>query len=168
MWYIGQQNGGATLKKFRGKKRYFRKLWSSVENYQTHVDDNSWYDYWHRHLDFFGLGNDSLQVRRAHIKAHISLYTRILTQLEQLNKPYQTWVCIHDEDTGSDAVYIHTPNPNSDDFPAKFDFLKWDCKLPNAFSDLIDKTQFNIGYYESELERVYYIQSKHLKFPISN
>lgn len=31
------------------------------------------------------------------------------------------------------------------------------------FSDLIDKTQFNTGYYESELERVYYIQSKYLK-----
>lgn len=73
-------------------------------------------------------------------------------------------VCIHDEDTGSDAVYIHTPNPNSDDFPAHFDFLKWDCKLPNVFSDLIDTAQFNIGYYESEIERVYYIQSKNLKF----
>lgn len=152
------------LKKFRGKKRYFRKLWSSVENFQAHVDDDSWYDYWHRHLDFWGLGNDSLKIRRAHIKAHILLYTRILKQLEQLNKPYQTWVCIHDEDTGADAVYIHTPNPNAADFPANFDFLKLDCKLPNAFSDLIDTAQFNIGYYESEIERVYYIQSKNLKF----
>ncbi len=82
----------------------------------------------------------------------------------QLNKPYQTWVCIHEEDTGADAVYIHTPNPNSDNFPANFDFIGEDCKLPNTFSDLIDPVHFNIGYYESEIEQVYYIQSKKLKF----
>ncbi len=73
-----QQNGGTSLKKFRGKKRYFRKLRSTVEHFQADVDDDSWYDYWHRHLDFCGLGNDSLKIRRAHIKAHILLYTRIL------------------------------------------------------------------------------------------
>lgn len=156
------------MKKFRGMRRYFKKLWSLVNGYQLHVEDDSWYDFWHRHLDFGGLGNASLKVRREHIKAHISLYSKFLIQLESLNKPYQTWVCIHEEDSGADAVYVHTPNPNADDFPINFNFIKWNCKLPRTFSDLIDITQYNVGYYESEFESVYYIQSKNLKYPISS
>lgn len=153
---------GLNLKKFRGKRRYFKKLWSLVESHRLDVEDDSWYDFWHRHLDFSGLGNNSLKIRREHIKAHIFLYSKILQQFESLNKPYQTWVCIHEEDSGADAVYVHTLNPNAADFPVKFNFIKWNCKPPITFNDLIDLTQYNVGYYESEIERIYYIQSKHL------
>lgn len=155
------------MKKFRGKRGYFRRLWSLVEGYQLHVEDDSWYDFWHRHLDFWGIGNNRLKVRREHIKAHIVLYSKFLEQLKSLNKPYQTWVCIHEEDSGADAVYVHTPNPNAKDFPANFEFINWSCELPRTFSDLIDMTQYNVGYYESEFGRVYYIQAKHLEIPIS-
>ncbi len=96
----------------------------------------------------------------------MQLYSRFLKQLEQLNKPFQTWVCIHEEDAGADAVYVHTPNPNAQDFPLELDYIKWNCKLPNTFSDLIDTSLFNVGYYESELERTYFIQSKLLKFSL--
>lgn len=108
------------MKKFRGKRRYFKNLHSLVENHQLHVDDDSWYDFWHRHLDFEGLGNNSLKVRRAHIKAHLLLYSKMISQLEQVGKPFQTWVCIHEEDSGADAVYVHTSNPNAKNFPVHF------------------------------------------------
>lgn len=160
--------GGERLKKFRGKKRYFKRLWSLVEGYQLHTDEVSWYDFWHRHLDFSGLGNSSLKIRREHIKAHIALYSKLLQQLESLNKPFQTWVCIHEEDSGADAVYVHTPNPNANDFPVNFKFIKWNCKLPTTINDLIDEDEFNVGYYESEIERVYYIQSKYAEFLLTS
>jgi len=154
------------MKKLRGKRRYFKNLWSLVENYQLHVENDSWYDLWHRHLDFRGLGNCSLKVRREHIKAHIVLYSNFLRQLESFNKPYQSWICIHEEDSGADAVYVHTPNPNINDFPIKFDFIKWDCKVPDSFSDLIDFNKYKVGYYESEYEQIYYIQSKDIQIPL--
>ncbi len=77
-----------------------------------------------------------MKIRRAHIKAHISLYTKILKQLEQINKPYQAWVCIHDEDTGSDTVYIQTPNPNSDDSQRTMIFLNGIVSFPMPFLTL--------------------------------
>ncbi|OMF27629.1 hypothetical protein BK133_19460 [Paenibacillus sp. FSL H8-0548] len=153
------------MKKFRGKRRHFKKLWSLIEGYELNVEDDSWYDFWHRHLDFYGLGNNSLKVRREHIKAHIHLYSKFLQQLKDFSKPYQTWVCIHEEDSGADAVYVHTPNSNDENFPVKFDFIKWNCKPPNTFSDLIDLSQYNVGYYETEIERIYYIQSKYIQIP---
>ncbi|NEW06809.1 hypothetical protein GK047_12385 [Paenibacillus sp. SYP-B3998] len=154
------------MNKIRGKRRYFKKLWSKIESHQLHVEKDAWYDLWHRHLDFGGLGNNSLKIRREHIKAHLHLYSRFLKQLENFNKPYQTWVCIHEEDSGADAIYVHSPNPNSEVFPLNLDYIKWDCKLPQTFNDLIDVTQYNVGYYESEIERVYYIESKILHFPL--
>ncbi len=57
----------------------------------------------------------------------------------------------------SDAVYIHTPNPNYDYFPHKINKLERHCNLPNTFKDLIDLEQFDVAYYKSEYEKVYFI-----------
>ncbi|MBU8785510.1 MULTISPECIES: hypothetical protein [Bacillus] len=148
------------MKKLRGKKRYFRNLWEEVNSYDLKLDHESWFDFWHIHLDFFGFGNNSKKIRREHIKAHVALYNRLLQQLEAFDMPYQTWICIHEKDSFSDAVYVHTPNPNDDYFPHQIEELEWNCKLPNAFKDLIDLDQFDVAYYKSKYEEVYFIQSK--------
>ncbi|MGN7940461.1 hypothetical protein [Virgibacillus sp. 6R] len=148
------------MKKFRGKNRYFRNLWKEVETFDLQLDEESWFDFWHIHLDFFGVGKYSLKIRREHIKAHVALYNHLLKQLEAFEKPYQSWICIHEEDPGSDAVYIHTPNPNDDYFPHRVTEINWNCKIPNTYRDLIDLEKFNVGYYKSEFEEMYYIQVK--------
>ena len=33
--------------------------------------EEGWFNLWHTHLDFVGLGNNSLKIRREHIKAYI-------------------------------------------------------------------------------------------------
>ncbi|MFG3613892.1 hypothetical protein [Rummeliibacillus stabekisii] len=42
------------MKKFRGKRRYFRNLWreTKVNNYDLKIEKDSWFDLWHTHLDF--------------------------------------------------------------------------------------------------------------------
>ncbi|MDX8363355.1 hypothetical protein [Cytobacillus sp. IB215316] len=148
------------MKKFRGKKRYFRNLKRKVMNFEINCGNDSWFDFWHIHLDFYGRGNRNLKVRREHIKAHISLYNNLLKKLEQYDKEYQSWVYICEDDTGSDAVYIHTPNPNYDYFPHQIRDLQWKCEIPKSFKDLIDLNKYNIGYYKSKYEEAYFIQSK--------
>lgn len=69
-------------------------------------------------------------------------------------------LCIHEQDAGLDAVYIHTPNPNGDNFPRKLASIDWHYKLPDTFKDLIDLNQFNVGYYKSDDGNLYFIQSK--------
>ncbi|WP_232311309.1 hypothetical protein [Robertmurraya korlensis] len=101
-----------------------------------------------------------MKIRREHIKAHLALYNKLLIQLETFDKPYQSWICIHEEDPISDAVYIHSPNPNDNHFPLKINELKWDCVIPNTFKDIINLNKFNVAFYKSEYEELYYIQSK--------
>lgn len=148
------------MKKFRGKKRYFRNLWKEVDTCDLKLDNEAWFDFWHVHLDFFGIGGNNLKIRREHIKAHLILYKRLLEQLEGFEKPYQSWISIHEQDPISDAVYVHMPNPNDEYFPYKIQELEWNCKLPNTFKDLIDLQKFDVAYYESAVEKVYFIQSK--------
>lgn len=148
------------MKKFRGKKRYFRNLWNEVHSCDLKLDNQSWFDFWHIHLDFFGIGENRLKIRREHIKAHIALYNNILKQLEGFERPYQSWICIHENDPMTDAVYVHTPNPNDDYFPHKNEELVWDCELPNTFKDIIDLDALDVAYYKSSYDEVYFIQSK--------
>lgn len=76
------------MKKFRGKKRYFRNMWEELNTCDLKLDHDSWFYFWHTHLDFFGAGEHTLKIRREHIKAHIALYNRLLKQLEDFEKPY--------------------------------------------------------------------------------
>ncbi|MFF2155157.1 hypothetical protein ACFVVQ_07570 [Paenibacillus chitinolyticus] len=148
------------MKKFRGKKRYFRHLRKKINDFYLQPDNESWFDFWHVHLDFCGIGEHSLKLRREHIKAHLVLYNILLKRLERIEKPSQSWICIHEQDAGLDAVYIHTPNPNGDNFPYKHVSIDWHYKLPNRFKDLIDLEQFDVGYYKSDDGNIYFIQSK--------
>ncbi|MGG2092358.1 hypothetical protein AB1283_06505 [Bacillus sp. S13(2024)] len=150
------------MKKFRGKKRYFRQLWKKTNIHTCNIllDNEAWFDFWHTHLDFLGFGNNRLKFRREHIKAHITLYNNLLTELETLDKSYQSWVCIQVHDAGQDAVYIHTPNPSSNNYPYKNCEINWDCAVPNMFKDIVDLDKQNIGFLSSEYGKMYYIQSK--------
>ncbi|MFJ8261011.1 hypothetical protein ACIQ4I_03485 [Rummeliibacillus sp. NPDC094406] len=152
------------MKKFRGKKRYFRNLWreARIKYYDLEFGKGSWFDLWHTHLDFYGHGNTSLKIRKEQIKAYIALHNDFLEKLQEFEKPYQLWIEIVDEEAGSDAIYLHTPNPNEDNFPFKIDNLNWNCTVPKYLKDLINLNEFNVGHYKCECEssNIYIIQSK--------
>ncbi|MDR0140211.1 hypothetical protein RFW18_20840 [Metabacillus idriensis] len=150
------------MKKIRGKKRYFRNLWREVEEGYNYLqfDNDAWFDFWHTHLDFFGIGNQSNKLRREHIKAQMALYKHLLKKLEIFDKPYQSWIYLDNKDAGMDAVYIHTPNPNDDNFPFTIENLNWNPNIPAIYKDLINLNEFNVAYDTSEMDGGYIIQSK--------
>lgn len=154
-----------SLKKFRGKRRYFRNLHKAVATEHLRLDfgKGSWFDLWHTHLDFMGHGNRSIKIRREHVKAHIALYKSLLKNLEIFEKPFQTWIGKDGQDAGSDAVYIHSLNPNEDNFPLKIKNIDWEIELPLYLKGLIDKQEFDIGRNLSETEVHFIIQAKCLK-----
>lgn len=41
-----------------------------------------------------------------------------------MDKPFQIWIIIDLNDSGQDAIYMHTKNPNSNNFPIKWQFTK--------------------------------------------
>ena len=107
-----------------------------------------------------------MKIRREHIKAHIALYTSLLEKLETFERPYQSWISLVNEDAGLDAVYIHTPNPNDENFPFKIKSLSWDCAVPKYIEDLIDLKKFNVGNYKWESDNCYIIQFKGNKIKV--
>ncbi|MCM3758261.1 hypothetical protein M3197_12390 [Sporosarcina aquimarina] len=152
------------MKKFRGKRRYFRNLWREVEEGYIHLqfDNDAWFDFWHVHLDFFGLGDYSNKIRKEHIKAQITLYKNLLKRLKIFKKPYQSWIYLDLKDACMDAVFIHTPNPNDDNFPVRLENVNWNPNIPISFKGLIDLCEFNVGYDTAfEFGGGYLIQSKH-------
>lgn len=135
-------------------------MWTQVNTFQLELDNESWFDTYHIHLDWDGVGNKSTKIRREHVKAYLNLYERVLNQLEIFGGPYQSWILLHGEDASQDAVFIHTPNPNDDNFPLKINELNWRCNIPQNFSDILEQEKFNVGYYDSEFGDGYVIQSK--------
>ena len=148
------------MKKFRGKKRYFRNIWRRVNSFRLELDSDSWFDFYHIHLDWEGVGNESVKIRREHIKAYFALYKKVLDELKMFDKPYQCWLFLDDDDAGQDAVFVHSPNPNKDNFPLKIEKLNWESNIPTTFSDLINQKQFEVGQLNIGYGDGFYIQSK--------
>lgn len=136
--------------KFRGKKRYFRELEirGSGDQYNLDFSNDGWFDLWHTHLDFFGLGNIRPKFRKQHVNAHLALYKDLVKEMDTFEKPYQSWIEFDEKDASLDAVYIHTPNPNEDNFPLEITDFTLDSSIPDYLSDLINPEEFNVGYYK--------------------
>ena len=108
--------------KFRGQKRYYKRLLNNDLNiYFDRLDFNSWFDFWHDHPDWDGYGNISWKHRRQHLNALIRRFEFVKEKLRDRVDDFQTFCIIDCNDSSQDAVYIHTKNPNQDNFPVKFD-----------------------------------------------
>ena len=107
------------MKKIRGKRRYFRNLQKKQQPSAHPLDfsSDSWFDFWHVHLDFDGFGNGHLKMRKAHVQALFHLMDELNAALQTWGQPYQLWIELSRLDAGLDAVFIHTNNPNDDNFP---------------------------------------------------
>ncbi|AFS70384.1 hypothetical protein [Exiguobacterium antarcticum] len=138
------------MKKFRGKRRYFRNLQKEqqLSAYPLDFSPDSWFDFWHVHLDFDGRGNDSRKIRIAHVRALLHLMDEFEMALKSWGQPYQTWIELSRLDAASDAVFVHTNNPNDNNFPHTVPSLSnWGGPLPDYLQS-IDLKNYQIHSYE--------------------
>lgn len=82
-------------------------------------DESSWFDLWHAHTECENVEGFSWNKRAICVQEFIELYRYFQTQLVNYPKPFQLWIEIWENDSAEDAVYIHTRNPNSNNFPVK-------------------------------------------------
>lgn len=153
------------MKKFRGKRRYFRFMWSEIRAYDLQVEEGMWFAYKHHHLDFYGYGKTSGKLRREHIRGHLALLDRVLEQLQKFPEPYQAWITLNDTYPEYDAVYIHSPNPY-DKFPYQSESLYETTDLPAVYRDLIDCTKYTVAVSEASGQVGYVVQVKGKGLPI--
>ena len=119
---------------------------------------DSWFDWWHTHPETFGRGNKSHRARHKALERLRGVYSDVSRSLSQFKKPYQTWVLISQADSGADAVYIHTPNPNGSTFPNPFDGVDWSAPAPTWISKVFWPSQYRIGHSVENSENWYWVQ----------
>jgi hypothetical protein len=128
----------APQKRFRGQKRYYRRVFHEAQQFSLSLEEEDWYDLWHYHADWPGYGNLSWRQRRSHIEALCCVFLNIAQQAQTCSKPYQLWMYFDLQEAGQDAVYFHTPNPNSSNFPVRLTGVTWGFSAIESFlSDML-------------------------------
>lgn len=130
-------------RKVRGQRRYYRVL--ARDAVRVKVQEGGWYDRMHWHVDWPGLGNTSWRARRSHLEALFAMYHRVLSQTAAWSAPYQTWLQINAVDSSQDAVYLHTPNPNNDEYPIDFGWVHWDANIPERLREFVTDPAWQFG-----------------------
>ena len=116
------------MKKLRGKKRFFNLCRKKI--YALNLNFSSWFDYWHTHIDWEGYGNHKGKYFNEFVSILLGAISLYQEKLSKNHKEFQCFGILDLLDSGSTAIYIHTPNPNSDNFPIKFDSDLIDISVP--------------------------------------
>ena len=141
------------LRKPRGQRRHYRWLQRWSASFSVRLGPEHWYDLWHLHPDHMGWGNRSGRARRQHFLALVRAIERVLHQTTSYQHPFQTFLSISGRDSSLDAIYFHTPNPNADNFPHRFEGFDWDYPTTPSWASSGWSTQrfeFGSGVFASE------------------
>ena len=133
-------------RKLRGQRRYYRGLGRDAEAFTEAL--SGWYDFHHRHVDRHGLGNLRWRARRAHLAALFTMLRRLLTQTAGWELSHQCWLQIDAFDSSQDAIFVHTPNHNAENFPYTFEGTVWDVEIPQRLSEFITDPSWQFGRIE--------------------
>ncbi|HEY1038092.1 MAG TPA: hypothetical protein VGF30_01730 [Bacteroidia bacterium] len=122
------------MKKHRGLKRYYKSLSTKVDDLSglNFTDPTkAWFELWHIHFDWKGYGNNSFKKRKPHLDKLFRHFTLLEEKAQLLKTDYQIWATLLDYDSSSDALFLHTTNPNHDNFPWKIKDLTQTNTLTN-------------------------------------
>ena len=124
------------MKKQRGLRRYYKNL-AFQNDFENAIfldfqnDPNAWFDKWHWHFDWSGFGNHSFKKRKPHLDKLFRHFEMLIERTKCLKIEFQLFALILDNDSSSDAVFLHTSNPNNNDFPLTWENLSEECTLKN-------------------------------------
>lgn len=127
------------------ERKYWRLLWRKARRTTINLPGKKWCDYWHMHFDMEGRGQRSRFEHRKHIRPLMLAFARAKSELAHQATPYQIFACIDPSDPGSNALFVHTPNPQTD-FPAVFEEYEFTATCPPLLMGLIDIRQYQIGF----------------------
>ena len=144
-------------RKLRGGRRYSRHLQRWASKLRVDLSPGHWYDLWHQHPDFFGWSRKSGRWRRAHLVALFEAFEMLLRQVAEHQGAYQAFLGINRQDSPGDAIYFHTPNPNSSNFPHAFSGFSWDAPIPSWLAPFVDRQRFEFGQTSFEGDYSYVV-----------
>jgi hypothetical protein len=134
-------------KRFRGAKRYYRKLQRDAAKFSLDLSDSSWFDLWHHHFDLTDHhSRRGPRHRLQHLRALFTAFERALSQAACADRPVQVFISIAPEnESEQDALYVHTPNPNGTPFPYTFDDVGWTAPAPALLRPFVADKEWDVG-----------------------
>lgn len=137
-----------------------------IDNLDLTGGSDSGFDLWHTHTDWAGDGNINWEIRKKYIDELISIYDELRIGLKNYPRPFQLWIWILESDSSQDAVYIHTPIPNKDNFPINIKNVNGCIFNDSKLRDYLYSLEFEIilDNYKNELQ--YYLFDSNIGEPI--
>ncbi|QHT69561.1 hypothetical protein GXP67_24395 [Rhodocytophaga rosea] len=128
--------------------------------------DNSWFDLWHTHVDWDGNGNRNWEARLPYLNDLVVKYNKLKIELKHSPKDYQLWILIDEQDSAEDALYIHTRNPNANNFPAVVDNILAEIKNKNL-KDFIDSLNMTVIQVDTLEGKLFYLYDEKVGVPLT-
>lgn len=123
---------------------YYRQLRRKVRTFRVDLPKKKWCELWHDHFDWDGVGNHSAIDRNKHLAALFYAFRLAQRELAAQPIPYQVFLNISRQDSASDALYVHTPNPNSTEFPINFEGGIYLTYVPQLLMGRVDLDLYHI------------------------
>jgi hypothetical protein len=114
----------ARLPKARGVLRQANAILDRAKVRSVQFAPDDWFSFSHEHLDWNGIGDLGSKIRRRTIEAHCHLFRTYALAASKWSHPFQLWLSLGRKDAAQDAVYLHSPNPDTA-FPESFDDVEW-------------------------------------------
>lgn len=127
----------------QGEIDYWREAWKAARHFRVDLPRKQFCNGWHVHFDMEGRGDHSRFAHRRHLKLLMHAYGRARRELAGAATPVQLFAVVHERESGSDGLYVHTPNPYSA-FPMVFDDGLPMARAPAILAGLVDLASHRI------------------------
>jgi hypothetical protein len=148
----------------KATKLYYHRLRSKARAFKLPLkgDGEQWFDLWHTHFDWYGFGELSSVDRRRHLRFAFTAFARACADLRDWGQPYEAFVNIGLHSPASDAIYVHSPNPNGTEFPIPKIGRTQIFFVPPVLAHFVDFSKHDVFYSEVDKEVWYsvFIQTK--------
>ena len=138
---------------------YYTGIWRKARSYKVDMAGKRWCDLWHQHFDWDGAGNASWRDRRRHLAVLLHAFRRAQAELASFHGEHQVFVIVSPSDSASDAVFVHTPNPNGTPFPVE-PFGERVLSLPPLLARRLDMHRYQVFGAGEGASRKYTIMAK--------
>ena len=122
---------------------YYARLLRASRSYRVNLARKGWCCYDHEHFDWEGLGDRSWRDRRRHLSALLRAFRAAQKELRGYPLDYQLFITVAPNKSASDAIFIHTPNPNNTPFPMEPEG-ELTTNLPHLIANKIDSSRYAI------------------------
>ncbi|MCS3809500.1 hypothetical protein [Xanthomonas sp. 4461] len=120
-------------------ERYWARAEAKARAAVDRLDQESWFDLWHTHLDWDGRGRASVEDRQMVNAVAVRVLCYLEERLAHRGAAVQLWADLN-SDTVDTGIYAHSANPNGTTFPATFPNLDWQQALPVEVAAILPAT----------------------------